>query len=138
MHKIQFLPHTADVSIQVEADTLEELYLASLHGMNRILKEGFCERKPPVKVEREVSIRSVDPTTLLIDFLSSVLTHTYLDRALFCLLDIRTLDDHSIQAVVKGSRVDFFEDDIKAVTYHNAELIQTEKGKWETAIVFDI
>jgi SHS2 domain-containing protein len=138
MHKIQFLPHTADISIQVEADTLEELYLASLLGMNQILRDGYCEQPPPSSIEREIVIRSVDATTLLIDFLSSALTHTYIERAIFCHLDIKEIGDHFIRAVLKGSHVEYFEDDIKAVTYHDAELIQTRNGKWKTPIVFDI
>ncbi len=40
--KIQYLPHTADVRMWVECETLQELFAAGVMGMGNILKEGFC------------------------------------------------------------------------------------------------
>ena len=138
MHQYRFLSHTADISIEVEADTLEELFLASLLGMNQILKENFCQHAPAPGVEQEVAIRSVDNTTLLVDFLSAVLTHTYLEKTMFCRVEFKALNANYVEATIKGVPVDFFEDDIKAVTYHGAEVTRQKDGSWSTAIVFDI
>ncbi len=138
MHQYRFIPHTADISIEVEADTLEELFLASLLGMNQILKEDFCLYAPNPSAEQDVSIRSVDNTTLLVDFLSAVLTHTYLEKTMFCWVDFSALNANYVQATIKGVPVDFFEDDIKAVTYHGAEVNRNKDGSWSTAIIFDI
>jgi len=138
MHQYRFIPHTADISIEVEADTLEELFLASLLGMNQILKEDFCLHAPNPSAEQDVSIRSVDNTTLLVDFLSAVLTHTYLEKTMFCRIDFSALNANYVEATIKGVPVDFFEDDIKAVTYHGAEVNRNKDGSWSTAIIFDI
>ena len=43
MRSFAVLPHTADVRIHLEADSLEELLASGLEGMNAILKEGFCK-----------------------------------------------------------------------------------------------
>lgn len=138
MHAYRFLSHTADLSIEAEADTLEELFLASLLGMNQILKEDFCAHAPAPGEQQEVTIRSVDSTTLLIDFLSAVLTHTYLEKTVFCEIDFIELNTNFLRATVKGVPVDFFEDDIKAVTYHGAEVVRNKDGRWSTSIIFDI
>lgn len=138
MHQYRFISHTADISIEVEADTLEELFLASLLGMNQVLKEDFCLHAPAPRVEQEITIRSVDNTTLLVDFLSAVLTHTYLEKTMFCRVEFSALNANYVQATIKGVPVDSFEDDIKAVTYHGAEVIRRKDGSWSTAVVFDI
>lgn len=138
MYNYSFLAHTADVSIMVKGDTLEELFLGSLLGMNQILKEGYCDQSYSPSLTQEISVRSVDTTTLLIDFLSAVLTHSYLEKVLFCEIEFEELTQNFIHANVKGSSVDFFEDDIKAVTYHGAEVVQCEDHSWATPIIFDI
>lgn len=137
MYQFDFLPHTADVCLQVSADSVGELFQGALLGMNEVLREGFCRNASPSTLHQTVEIRSVDTTTLLIDFLSAVLTHTYLDRALYCKLSIQKLTQNHIRADIAGYPVDFFGDDIKAVTYHGAEICQVD-GRWQTPIIFDI
>jgi SHS2 domain-containing protein len=39
--------------------------------------------------------------------------------------------------VIRGCPVDHFNDDIKAVTYHGAEVVN-DAGKWRTPVIFDI
>ncbi|MGE5443248.1 MAG: archease [Ignavibacteriales bacterium] len=50
----------------------------------------------------------------------------------------KTLSPHSLEAILRGFTASSFDEDIKAVTYHEAEVKETEDGKWETMIVFDI
>ena len=138
MYAYRFLPHTADVSLLLEADSVEELYLAGLEGMNQILRADFCKKPPAPSLAREIQINSIDPTTLLIDFLSEVLTQAYLEKGLFCEMEILERKDTFIKALIKGCPVPYFEDDIKAVTYHDAEIKQRKDEKWETPIVFDL
>lgn len=62
-----------------------------------------------------LELASLDISSLLIDFLSTILTLSYENKAIFC-----------------------FDKDIKAVTYHEAEVKKNDQGKYETTIVFDI
>jgi SHS2 domain-containing protein len=41
-------------------------------------------------------------------------------------------------ATIKGNRVSYFDEDIKAVTYHEAAVKQNNEGQLETVIIFDI
>ena len=138
MYRYQFVAHTADVSALLEADSREELFLAALLSMNEVLREDFCNEDQTPGIKKTVEVRSMDTTTLLIDFLSAVLMHSYLERALFCRLKVEALTDNHLKARIFGNPVDYFADDIKAVTYHGAEVTLDGNGKWTTPVVFDI
>jgi SHS2 domain-containing protein len=138
MKTITLLPHTADTRIHVAADTLPELFEGCLVAMTNILKEGFCENPNAATVSQSISLSSRDRTSLLIDFLSEVLTLSYTGQALFCTMQVIMLTDNNLNATVMGSPADTFDEDIKAVTYHEADVKQDDAGRWETIVIFDI
>ena len=138
MKLIKHESHTADVQIMVKADTLEELFAGALEGMNRILKANIPSDNMVQSERLEIAINSSDVTTLLIDFLSEVLTVSYEKRKIFSGLKISELKDSFIKAWVYGISVKSFDEDIKAVTYHLAKVEKNSAGKWQTRIVFDI
>ena len=43
-----------------------------------------------------------------------------------------------LKAKIYGQKVDEFDEDIKAVTYHEVEIIKNDKGGFEAVIVLDI
>lgn len=130
--------HTADVRLQVSADTLPELFVASLEGMNEILKEGFCREQTEHPLAHDIDISSYDTTSLLIDFLSEVLTLSHIDGAVFCDVEAINLKGNSLSAKIRGASVERFDKDVKAVSYHEAEVRRDSKGSYQTNIVFDI
>lgn len=138
MKTVRHESHTADVQIIVEADTLEELFEGGLEGMNGILKENIPLPENQPNEGYEIAVGSSDETALLIDFLSEVLTMSYEKRKIFRGLKILELKTQFIKAIIYGTPVEHFDDDIKAVTYHMAEVKKNKAGKWQTRIVFDI
>ncbi len=80
----------------------------------------------------------MDRTTLLIDFLSELLTLAYTEKAIFCYVHIEKMSETQINAIVSGALVDGFEEDVKAVTYHEANVQKNETGNWETIVIVDI
>lgn len=138
MKTIILLSHTADVRIKVEADTLPELFEGALIGMNNILKEDFCDKKKAFTITKPIRIKSMDLTSLLIDFLSEALTLSYTSKNLFCKMKIKTLNEFHLEAEIIGAIAKSFDEDIKAVTYHEADVHKRNDGKWETIIIFDI
>jgi SHS2 domain-containing protein len=127
MKKIEFKSHTADIRLKIESDSLPELLIAGLSGMNRLLK-----KEPPVKngessVFQTITINSVDTTTL-----------SYIHGTIFNEADFTHISDHETSAIIHGVKVDKFDEDIKAVTYHEADVHKNKNGKWETIIIFDI
>ena len=138
MHQIQYLPHTADVRISLIADSFEELFQAGVKAIAQTLKPGFCELPAGEILQQTLSVESIDKTSLLIDFLSDILSLSYTEKAVFCEIAINCLTESKIMANVMGHRTVQFEEDIKAVTYHEAQVRQKSDGRWATMLIFDI
>lgn len=138
MNRQTFLPHTADVRLKIEADSLEELFAGALQGMGNLLREGSCRGGFTGKLSQELSVSSTDLAGLLIDFLSQALLLSQEQKAVFCRLAVDHLDDTSLRGRLQGRYVDGFDEDIKAVTYHQAQVRRQAGGTWETVVVFDI
>ena len=142
MKSYKFLSHVADVRLEVQADSMQELFQVALEGMAELIKKKACalqqDENITETIKEKMEISSVDSTTLLIDFLSEVLTYTQLNKAVFCKVKLKKLTLNFLSATIFGQKVDGFDEDIKAVTYHEAEIIKDENGKFKTIIIFDI
>ena len=138
MHQIQYLPHTADVRISLVADSVEELFQAGVEAVAQTLRPGFCQLPSGKLLQQTLSVESIDKTSLLIDFLSDILSLSYTEKAVFCEIAVNCLTESKIMATVMGYRTTQLEEDIKAVTYHEAQVRQKSDGRWETMLIFDI
>ena len=134
---ITYLPHTADIRMRVTAPTLEELFYNAVVGMNGILKEGFCRGAISVKNGTTLEITGTDHTAMLIDFLSEVLSLSYAEKRLFCDLEI-VLGEDRLWARIFGIPIGIFDEEIKAVTYHEAKVDRNNNEEWEALVLFDI
>jgi Uncharacterized conserved protein len=137
MRKYSYLEHICDIRLKVEADSMDEFFKAALDGMNSIIAGGDVEGSPEDSVMK-ICVESMDYTCLLIDFLSEVLLLTQSHYSIFSRIDIESLTSSRIEAVLHGTFVEGFDEDIKAVTYHEAEVTKNEQGNYESVIVFDI
>lgn len=133
------MAHTADVRLKVSGTTLEEIFRSALEAMAYLQKKDFCsEQKRGITVQEKIKLKAADATILLIDFLSEALTLSQINKAIYCEVIFEQLSATNLIAVVSGSKPDNFDEDIKAVTYHEAELKQNSKQQFETVIIFDI
>ena len=138
MQSYKLIPHTADLRLYAKSDTLVGLFAAALEGMAEVLKNGGCAaRRVPIAFET-ISLTGQDATTLLIGFLSEVLTRSYLSHAIFCTVTFTQCTEKSLDATIHGVQSSTFDEDIKAVTYHEAEVKKNSEGVYEVVIVFDI
>ncbi len=127
--------HTADLRMKVEGKTPEELFAEALRGMMGVLKEG-SERGE--KRKRKIAVQSGDRTSLLVDFLNEALAAAQINREVYDRAVFRRFSETELEAELEGAAVGSFDEDIKAVTYHEADVRRNEKGEWETGLVFDI
>lgn len=139
MYKIRFLPHTADVRVGLDADSQEELFRAALTALNRLLKKNGCKKSGGYGPGPEIAIEAKDATVLLVDFLSEALSAAYTEKAVFCRVHFAELTPTRLRAALSGRTVTAFDEDVKAVTYHEAEVARDGKtGRWSTVVIFDI
>lgn len=134
-----FYPHTADVRLKVTGDTWVDVFRLALEAMAELMKENFCRTNRDDFIrEVRLELKSIDGTSLLVDFLSEVLTLSHISKTIYCEVIFETLTETEIKASIRGKSTNQFDRDLKAVTYHEAELKINEKGQWESILVFDI
>jgi len=132
------LPHVADIRINVRGDTLPELFTGTFEAMQEILKDDWKRICAHPQFNETIAISASDSTTLLVDFLSELLARSYERNVIFCRVQFIFLAEKSLEAKVSGTDVVGFDEDIKAVTYHEAQITKREDGGYETMLVFDI
>ena len=138
MYTIRALSHTADVRFRLSGTSRVALFSAGLQVLANTMKEGTCRKGGVYPVSVDIAIEAPDITCLLIDFLSEVLTRSCTDRVLFCEASFHELNSTNLRASVRGINVTEFDEEIKAVTFHEADVRQQADGTWETRLVFDI
>lgn len=132
----EFLPHTADIRMRVTAPALPELFRDALRGLMAVLQP---RTEGADRVQRTIAVESADRTALLVDFLNEALALALTNRESYEDVAIVELDAGRaiLRATLDGRRASGFGDDVKAVTYHEANLVHGAGG-WQTLVVFDI
>lgn len=132
----EIMDHTADLRIRVTAGSLSELFEESLRALMEILSKEAMIGKP--SSVRRIAIEAPDVTILLIDFLSEALTLCHIYKERYSIRQWKRLNPQSLEVEIEGFLTHVFQEDMKSVTYHEAEVHENKKGQWETLIVFDI
>jgi SHS2 domain-containing protein len=128
--------HTADVRLRVHAPTREALFVEAMRGLYDVMHATPGADARPVS--RELTIDSVNVTGLIVDFLNEILMHLQTGREVFTQAAFSTLTDTDAICTVTGLAPAEVEEDVKAVTYHEADVRQDADGSWTTVLVLDI
>ncbi len=126
-------PHTADWALDIWAPDLTSLLLQAARGMYALMQARL--QAEPNEIYR-FEIAAPDRETLLVTFLSELLYFTQRDNVAFDQFDL-IHDGNKLIAAVAGGPIESAAKEIKAVTYHNLAVRETERGL-ETTIVFDV
>jgi SHS2 domain-containing protein len=131
---IQEIEHTADWAIRVRGRDLGELFANAARGMFGLMADldGVA-----LTVERQVALEEFDSETLLVSWLSELLWLNEESDAVFVRYEITALTPTQLQATVWGGPVSSQWKHIKAVTFHDLEIIKTDNG-YEVTLVFDV
>ena len=131
----ELIHHTADVRLRVSAASPEDLFRDAVRGMYAVMRG---EAREGESIRRTISVDdSASTTALLVDFLNEVLNRAQIGRELFDDVRFTRFEPTSLTAELRGTQPAEFEEDVKAVTYHEAEVRQ-EGGEWTTMLVFDL
>lgn len=143
----EILPHTADLKIRVYGVNESELFKNALVGMFQSIRPQAPECRyddqdrlvcPRLNITREVGVNSPDIGSLLVDFLSQALYLSDVHNEAYLDVSIDSICPQRIIARLHGISITGFEEsEIKAVTYHDLDIIK-KNGIWQTDIVFDI
>jgi SHS2 domain-containing protein len=131
----EILPHTADLRIRACGASLPELFRNALRGMGAVLQPEALARPPDTS--RGLRLSAPDTTALLVDFLSKALALAHIHHEVYLDAQFHELSAEMVDATLRGVAVSGFAEDVKAVTYHAAEVVRTGRG-YEITIVYDI
>lgn len=134
----KIVEHTADLRMKVTGKSLEELFKSALQAMAEIIRPDFKKLSQDKIKKRKISLAANDSTVLLINFLNEVLTQSNVNKEVYPNVAFTELIETRLMAEVRGVPVSEFYEDIKAVTFHEADVKKNERGEWETNILFDI
>ncbi len=133
--KFEELEHIADAAYRIFGKNFEELMVNAAHAVSSLL----CEYPSRIseQIEREVAIEADDAEGLLVEWLSEFCFLAETKSLVFVRFEIETLTSTRIKARIYGDEVEKIKTHIKAVTYHNLEIVKTAAGLMAT-VIFDI
>lgn len=138
------IEHTADLAIEIEAQSPEALFVVAAHGMTGILRgeeAGALDPLAPTEhAGRELTLGAPDRESLLVEWLRELLYIQISEGTFFAQAEIGELSDKALRARVRFSESggdSEFERELKGVTYHDLEV--AERGDdWYARVVFDV
>jgi len=143
MNNFSEIEHTADLGIEIHADSIEKLFRLSLDGYySLVLPETYSA----TKVDRfNYSTEDPDLENLLIEFMSEINFYLMVRKQIVVLNDslVVNKDDSKYSIEIKGSLKklenpdEVIQTEIKAVTYHQIK-IEQKNERYYTRIFFDI
>lgn len=129
------ISHTADLSLRAWGKNLDELFVRAACGMTALMTDAADEATP--SLSRSLSIRAMDAESLLVEWLNELAYLAESEGAVFQRFSITHISETGLKAVVEGRLSGNLKRTIKAVTYHNLEIIKTDRGV-EATVVFDV
>lgn len=134
----RLLDHTADLGIEVEGPSLEELFARAGEAIFELMVELDTVE---TAVSRHLVIEGADLADLWVNYLREVLYLWGGESLLMKKVQIINLTETSLEATLYGepynSRKHELMMEIKAVTYHQAEVVRTPEG-WKGRVIFDV
>ena len=129
--------HTADRALKIFGSNLRALLINAARGMNSLMvKEPAASSKTPEKTVA-VELEAMDAEELLVEWLNELAFWAEMEMLVFDRFDLHEVTPTYLNASISGSKAQQLEKHIKAVTYHNLEIIRTAEGLSAT-VVFDV
>mgnify|MGYP005834457737 CR=1 FL=1 len=134
------IAHTADLALQVRAETLPELYANAARGMFYLMS-GTAET-PPRTHEHLISLQGPDYETLLVDWLNELLYLADREREIMVDFNVETLTPTRLEARVGATHNATIRKAIKAATFHDLRITPLHPDQdppgYLVNIVFDV
>lgn len=131
----EIVDHTADWALRIYGSDLAQLFSNAAMGMASLLVQDIQD--VPIEVVRHLELDAYDAETLLVDWLTELAYWAEDEGLIFPNISLSDVTDTHLKATLRGGRVAELLKHIKAVTYHNLEIVRTEQGLAAT-IVFDV
>jgi len=142
----KIIQHTADLQLEVYGKNLSDLFSNAVIAMFQSIKPEVsgcvydengllvCEKLPE---QQHVNVQAATKEELLVNFLSQALYLSDVHNQAYMAVKINKITETEVDAILFGVQVNSFEEEIKAVTYHDLSVKQ-KKDKLVANIIFDV
>jgi len=133
----EILSHTADTGIEATGANLPDLVGELAAGMFSLMAAPQALPEGP---EIEVEVSGADPEDLVVDLLSELLYQSEVEDLIFGDFVVELSGDQRLRVSAHGiplSKVELTGPPIKAVTYHDVTISETDEG-WYGRVYFDV
>lgn len=128
MIRYKFISHTADIKIRVYGQNLIDLINNILFALSNYWSPTLTK----TRVSAKIKVSGINLRDILIDFIAEVINKTYVKKTIFTKFKKKLIKDDLITGELVGYRFSSLTKDIKAVTYHQANL-----KKIKNKLIFD-
>jgi SHS2 domain-containing protein len=138
MQPFRLLEHTADIGFEAFGTTRREVFANAGRALTNLMVdlEAIVPRE-----ELPLRAGASDMPSLLVNWLSEILYRFDAEGWLFRDFEFDELTEHSLAVMARGEKFDRRRHQVKllvkAVTYHQLELKETEEG-WRAQVYVDI
>lgn len=138
MHTYRTIEHTADIGMEVEANTLPELFEGAAYAMSSMMADpaGSVD-----EVEREVGLEAADLVELMFLWLNELLFLAESGGLVLSGFDV-AVEGTGLRAVCRGEPLDpgkhSMKSEIKAATYHELLVERSGERGWKARVIFDV
>jgi SHS2 domain-containing protein len=136
-----FLDHTADLAVEIDAPTVEDLFSEASAALTACLIDGAAVA---LVEEREVAVGAADLDRLLVRWLGEALVAFDADGFLVGRARVeieRAGGEYLLRGSLAGEPVDAerhpLEVQVKGVSYHGLR-VERYAGGWRATVVFDV
>ena len=140
MADFEFIEHTADLGLRVYGKTSEDLF----KNYAVILFNLLTDYQPKKIISRKVVLQAQSLAELLVDWLNELLSIFFADGFLPKEYNLKITDDKGgkvLQVEIEGEKFDLNSSkllrEIKAATYHNLKVKETDTG-YVGEVIFDV
>jgi SHS2 domain-containing protein len=136
-----FLDHTADLAVEIDAPTVEDLFSEASAALTACLIDGAAVA---LREERPVAVRAADLDRLMVRWLGEAVVAFDVDGFLVgrARVEIECAgDEYLLRGTLAGEPVDADRHPlavlVKGVSYHGLR-VEQHAGGWRATVVFDV
>lgn len=137
MIKYRILPHTADIRLEIVGKNRKELFRNAVDGLNKIMVAESCLH---FDGREKINVGAAELKFLLVDFLNEIVSRAQINKKIYKISKISFSEKDGgvfVSADLESCKTGNFKEDVKAVTYHELEIKESEKGL-KALVVMDI
>ncbi len=131
----EVIDHTADWALKVRGQDMAELLANAALGMATLLVDDVND-VPQTEIRR-LELSAFDAETLLVDWLTELAYWAEESQLVFHKFSFSEASNTHLKVTACGGVASELQKHIKAVTYHELEIIQMDQGLSAT-VVFDV